>query len=340
MTTFVEELTSHVQSLQTEKDARLFQSLHWVMLSNGTTGLHECLIFFGFVKGMADPVLVAKVPRLPADEWIVRVEYDRLVELWFHLDEALAIRLAPRPISFASLCGQPTMITSYVKGKSLLRAWGRSSWRNPDQVLPLAVDAAHLLREIMDQTAFPLRQNEYSSDFNEKVEKFKQMHSLFPDEKSALDDLVSVVETSGGYSTSKVLLHGDFWHGNMIRGTSHDNLMLVDWQYSHWSVDASLDVYLFLLAGALTSVDTNDSIAEKARSAVEVLSGWKDNVIPSYLSAFGQPELYSVLPPRPGMLMCCVEKAVRASMAIGIDQEEDLVWRYMFSELLNWEDGR
>jgi hypothetical protein len=110
--------------------------------------------------------------------------------------------------------------------------------------------------------------------------------------------------------------------------------MFIDWQYSHWSTDVSLDVYLFLMAGALASV-SQGSADEQARAAKDVLLKWRPQIIPAFLAAYGAADRFSLLPAKYGMLVCCVEKAVRTVLDFGYNQSDDATWRSLFSELIN-----
>ena len=339
MMTFIDSLTSHVSSLSLEREGySTTYPLYWVMLSNRGADIHDCVIFFGFESDKSTPALVAKVPRLPEDAWVIKAEYERLVEICNLVGAPDSLQHLPQPISYTSLNGQPVLITTYARGENLLRTFDALMRNEPGQVYSFAIDVAKSLRNIMDRTAQPLTTDDRpNSDFRKKVEKFKQMHSLSENEKLVADNLVKVIEHNDLLASHKILLQGDFWHGNMIRGEEYGKLIFIDWQYSHWSTDASLDVYLFLLAASFANGPRED-IKERARRAIKTLSTWRDGVIPAYLSAFGKTERYSLLPLRSGMLMCCIEKAVRASMDLGYDQENDLVWRFMYAELLNWTE--
>jgi hypothetical protein len=61
-------------------------------------------------------------------------------------------------------------------------------------------------------------------------------------------------------------------------------------------------------------------------------------MIPEYLSAYGKPNHYGLLPPKQGMLLCCVEKAVRSALEFGYSHPDDALWRSLFTELMNWPD--
>jgi len=339
MTAFVDSLTSHVSSLSLRNLGH--QPAHpfsWVMLSNGSADEHECVIFFGLESGKSIPTLVAKIPRLPEDVWVIKAEYERLVEICDLVGMPDSLQYLPQPISYIFLRGQPVLITTYVRGENLLRTFGKLMQRQPEQVYVLVLEIAKSLRYIMDKTAQPLTaDNRPDSDFQKKVEKFKQMHSLSEKEKGIADNLVKEIAHNDLLASHRILLQGDFWHGNMIRGEEYGKLVFIDWQYSHWSTDASLDVYLFLLAASLSTAPRAD-VKERAHIAVETLSAWRSSVIPAYLSAYGKTDHYSLLPLRSGMLKCCIEKAVRASMDLGYDQENDLVWRFLYAELLHWTE--
>ncbi|MCX6064282.1 MAG: phosphotransferase, partial [Chloroflexi bacterium] len=282
--------------------------------------------------GKLSPSLVVKTPRIPENGWALQVEYDHLVELWNILGSGAAIRL-PRPLGMATLHQQSALIISYVQGESLIRTSHKVLWENPRQVLALAVDAAQTIREIMNLTSTPIAEGEQVPwDFRQKVEKFKQMYALTEEENQ-----INRLEVDRLKVSQKVLIQGDFWHGNMIREAHLGSLVLVDWQYSRWATDVSLDVYLFLLASALTSVPEK-LMENKPQELVKILASWQSEIIPAYLSAFGKPAGFSLLPIRAGMLVCCVEKAVRASMDFGFIQADDLIWRLIFAELVKWPE--
>jgi hypothetical protein len=172
-------------------------------------------------------------------------------------------------------------------------------------------------------------------DFEGKLNKFRASFPLTADEERALSELANTLSQRLKAVSHKVLIQGDFWHGNMIRDRQRGRLMFVDWQFARWSADVSIDVFFFLLAGALSATGSG-SAQERAKSAYQLLWDWRSDVIPAYLAAYGQPEQYLLLPQKYGMLLCCVEKAVRSALEFGYSHPDDLLWRYLFSELLNW----
>ncbi|HSK89393.1 MAG TPA: aminoglycoside phosphotransferase family protein [Anaerolineales bacterium] len=335
MKPFVDELSSFALSLS-DGSQRLFSSPpHWLCLANGDADFHDNVIFFGFADKQAEPVLVAKVPRLVENGWMLKTEYDHLVELWHHIGPE-AVSYVPRPYALTSLQERSVLMISFVRGESLTRLSRKSFWGNSKQVLAVAEEAARTLRDLNRLTESPVQANEsLHSDFQEKADKFRELFSINAEEDRALTELTKLLKERSRAARHKVLIQGDFWHGNMIRDKQRGRLMFVDWQFARWSVDVSLDVYFFLLAGALSA--TGDGPVEKcAKDAFRLLSNWRADVIPGYLAAYGSPEHYVLLPQKQGMLLCCVEKAVRSALDFGYSHPDDFLWRHLFAELLHW----
>lgn len=335
MTSFVDDLSSFVLLLSDGKKELFSSPLHWMILSNGDADFHDNVIFFGLSGNKADPVLVAKVPRLVENGWMLKVEYDHLIELWNCMGEEAA-SYVPRPYAMTTLQGRQVLVISFISGENLTRLSPNSFWRNSRQVSALAKEAARSLRNLNRLTESPIEQSK-SKDarFLEKVEKFKDLFQITLEEERVLAILVETVNIRATSAKHKVLIQGDFWHGNMIRDKKRENLMFVDWQFARWSVDVSMDVYFFLLAAALSATE-NEGIKQHAKDAFALLNKWGKDIIPEYLFAYGVPEYYVLLPPKYGMLMCCVEKAVRSMLEFGYSHPDDLLWRYLFAELLNW----
>lgn len=340
MTSFFDNLSDFLISARPQTRKPFLAPFHWVLMSNGLSEHDESIVLFGFERNACQPSLVAKVPRLPSNYWTIQIEYDRLQELWALLEYDEACKLLPEPYALANLSGQYALITNYLPGENLLRAQKKILWGNSNSVKIFLIEAGKTLRLILDKTSKKIiGQEKISSEFENQVEKFIKMYSLTEHERQVLSNLNDEVKKLQEKAAHKVLIQGDFWHGNILRNTEKKNLMVIDWQYSRWSIDASLDVYMILLAGALAASDSEDDPQKKARLAFNTLLTWKKDIIPAYLLAFGLPETYRILPLLSGMLRCCVEKTVRASMEIGVDQKADIIWCYLFKELTKWQDA-
>lgn len=328
------EFTQQLNSLLSNfsyRGKRLSDSMDWVLLSNGLTEFDENIIFLGIDKNTSIPSLVAKVPRLPKNIAVVQTEYERLTEIWNMLGDEKAQHLISKPITLSVVQNQPVLVTSYVNGKTLVRL---RITKESHHFIEYSIKAAKTLRNFLDVTVTRLEAKEIiKSNFLHKVEKFKKMYPLQDIEIKAVDDLQKEIESAERQASHRILIHGDYWHGNIILEPEYNNYMLVDWQYSCWTNDASQDVYLFLLAGALATIPNIESPQIRAEKATQVLLNWK-KIIKAYLSEFGTPRNYNLLSLRSGMLMCCIDKGVRASLELGFDREEDLVWFYTFRELL------
>ena len=192
------------------------------------------------------------------------------------------------------------------------------------------------MRNLNRLTESPIEQlGSKDTRFAEIAEKFKDLFQISGEEERALAALVEMVDYHTASASHKILIQGDFWHGNIIRDKKRGNLKFVDWQFARWSVDVSMDVYFFLLAGALSATE-NEVAKQRAKDAFGLLTDWQRDIIPEYLFAYGVPEHYVLLPQKHGMMLCCVEKAVRSALEFGYSHPDDLLWRYLFAELMNW----
>jgi len=338
MKPFLDDLSDFVVSLSDGGSSLFSPPLHWVSLANGDADFHDNVIFFGFDGRQASPAVVAKVPRLVENGWMMKTEYDHLMDLWNCIGPE-ALNYVPKPYALTSLQERPVLLISYVTGESLTRLSPKSFWRDQQQVTDLAGEAARTLRDLHHLTERPLAPEEnLRLDLQDKVEKFRELLPLLAEEDQAFAKLEKLVAATAEEASYKVLIQGDFWHGNMIRDDQRRRLMFVDWQFARWSTDVSLDVYFFLLAGALSATGVGPA-EERAKRAFRLLRDWHSKVIPGYLAAYGMPERYGLLPPKQGMLLCCLEKATRSALEFGYSHSDDLMWRYLSRELLQWPDS-
>ncbi|HET6594608.1 MAG TPA: aminoglycoside phosphotransferase family protein [Anaerolineales bacterium] len=334
MKSFLDELSEYGVSLS-EGERKLFSApLRWVLLANGDADFHDNVIFFGFDQRESDPVLVAKVPRLVQNGWMIKTEYDHLLELWDCMGSSAANYL-PKPYALPTLQERSVLLLSYVPGESMTRLSRKSFWGDSRQVSSLSREAARTLRELHSLTERPVRQEDRSNlNLQTKADTFRKLFPLTAEEDQTLSDLVRTIDETSKTASRAVIIQGDFWHGNMIYDRANRRLRFVDWQFARWSTDVSLDVYFFLLAGTLSA--TEGDIQERAAQAFHLLNNWRRDVIPEYVAAYGQPGQFVLLPQKYGMMLCCVEKAVRSALEFGYRHPDDLLWRYLFAELQNW----
>ena len=302
--------------------------LEWLLFANGSPSPHNNLFFFGFSSGQDTPIYVAKRCRSSIHNRTIRNEYERLRDLWrvFGTD---AIKLAPEPLALAEQGKDLTLMMSFCDGKTLLSRLF-SPWKENEQMLQLWRQAAVLLRTVHRQTAVSPPPASSQFNFALMVDTFIELFSPTATETKELASLIESVAQS--QTNTAVLLHGDFWPGNIIIRSDNAALMLIDWQFSRWSCDASLDLYLFPLVCAIQATP-NSPPATQSVAAADMLMAWQANLLPSYLQTYGTAAGCGLLSLRAGLLAVCVEMAVRPSFTFGIQQEDSLLWRALFTEL-------
>lgn len=337
LNSFLDQITKSLVSLPVDRIPAPSLPLRWIYFTNGDVDFIDNVILFGFESNKLEPTFVAKVPRLAENGEMLQVEYDSLVYLWELLGKD-AIHLLPKPILLTTLLEQPVLVITYLMGESLARISREGFWNKKEKVQSLAVEAAKSLLALNKRTSQPLTPSEQlpaNFKFQTKADKFREIFSLSKSEETGLSELERIYRNAELKASHKVLVQGDFWHGNMIRGTTKGSLMLIDWQFAHWAVDVSIDYCLFLLAGAIAAAPYGPA-EKRAQGARKILSQWQTNIIPVYMDTYGQPDDYILLPLRYGMLACCVEKAVRSLLDFGFSHPDDMMWQYLFSELLDW----
>ena len=335
MRAFLEDLSAFASSISDGGRSLFNAPFQWVCLANGDADFQDNVIFFGFDAGATDPVLVAKVPRVVKNSWMLKTEHDHLVDLWDCIGKT-AVDYVPKSYGFTSIQDRSVLMISYVPGESLTRLTRKAFWADNRQVTALARQAAGTLRALNEMTARPVQQSvDISLTLQKNADGFRGLFELNKDEDRALSELVNAVNDKSRAISHEVLIQGDFWHGNMIHDKKGGTLRFVDWQFARWSTDVSLDVYFFLLAGALAATGGGPG-GERAKQAFRLLNTWRTDVIPEYLAAYGRPDRYLLLPQKYGMMVCCVEKAVRSALDFGYSHSDDLLWRSLFAELLHW----
>ena len=178
----------------------------WVCLANGDADFQDNVIFFGFDAGAADPVLVAKVPRLVKNGWMLKTEHDHLADLWDCMGNT-AVDYVPRIYGFTSIQDRSVLMISYVPGESLTRLTRKSFWADPRQVTALARQAAGTLRAVNEMTARPVQQSvDISLTLQKNADRFRGLFELNKDEDHALSDLVRTVNEKSRTVSHDVLI--------------------------------------------------------------------------------------------------------------------------------------
>jgi hypothetical protein len=307
--------------------------IRWVATTNGGTFYYDNVGMFGLVSGCAKPVLVAKVCRLPAFSSTIRAEYKYLTLASAVLGSDSSV--IPRPLALAQYGNDIALVTNFVDGEPLLFSSRDRTWLDPDRRYQLSLSAAQTLRFIHNRLAVPdLKAGESAANWEPTFALFRELFPLSQEETRTLDQLAVQIQACSAASPGYTLLQGDFWHGNIIVTATDPalKLVIVDWQFARWAAEASLDVYLYVLAGALNAAFHVDETI-RAQNAARLLLEWKTDLIPAYLQAYGTPESYCLLPPYAGMLMCCIEMATRPMAAFNRRHPNDWMWYTLFAEL-------
>lgn len=310
-----------------------FPSWQWVLVTNSDYGLHNNVLLFGLPGGSAVPTCVAKICRSPAANWVTEAEHNHLSALWQILgDEAAGC--APRPLSLHWRGRDLVFLMTYCPGRPLLTE-RRAYWQDERRLHDLCGRAARTLRFLHDRTAAAGRKSSTPFVFRAQVNAFQELYRPAAGEVDELAHLQATVEEAQLKARRHVLLQGDFWPGNIVENTRSGRLAVVDWQAARWSLDASQDVYLFLLAAAVEAAPPA-AHDQRALAAARFLAAWSRALIPAYLDAYGRPSDYALLPLREGLLATCVEMATRPYLTFGIQQDDGLLWRALFAELRAW----
>lgn len=307
---------------------------HWLLQANGALAAHNNLLLFGFPDNRQEPALVAKICRTPRYDHTLRREYVRLGELWQKWG-ADARGRAPRPLTLAQHGADVVLLMSYCGGAPLLTALTRF-WQDAAQIQTLLQQAAIWLHDLHHHTATPKSGAEMGADFAASAAAFADLFSLSEAEQEVLTALSEQVARAETAASARALLQGDFWPGNVIRSPAPGgalDLILVDWQFSRWDSNVSLDVYLFLAVCATKASPYDAAHATRARLAAQTLLDWRTHLLPAYLAAYAPPPGCRLLPARAGLLACCVEMAARPFLAFGLTQADAVHWRTLFGEL-------
>lgn len=308
-------------------------SLNWVLLTNGGSALHDNVIFLGVPLGQREPALVAKTCRWPAHNGTIRQEFEQLTAVWQHLDQR-ASGVIPRPLHLGQVGQDLVLVTDYFTGQEMTEALQRwAGQANEAELLGAAFqNVARWLGWFHRQTAVS-RTADLCCPFSHYADIFREMFELNAREQAALTDLVAQKEAAQAKASQQILQHSDFWPGNIILRPTDERIALIDWQFSRWTTDASYDLYFLPLASGVALVRGADPV-DRAQRIGQRMRQWQQTWLPDYFGNYGQPTGYTLLSPEAGFCACCVEAASRPMATFGVEQDDALLWRQIFAELI------
>ncbi len=336
MSSILSQLTDYVfqNTWIINKSGGNFQ-IDWLITTSGETSFHDNVLIFGFVNGNPNPSLVGKACRLPENGWMLRDEFKNLKIMWTKLGKCAAAYL-PKPLAFKTFGTQPVLLTNFINGESLQQIAKGPFWKKNKHVKSLMIQAAKSLREIHEMTSTSIDSDEeVLSDFPLKANTFMKMFEFDKRETLVIKELVENVTNITHSEKCKVMIQGDFWHGNLIKNVEKNRLFIIDWQFARWEKDTSLDLFLFPLAAAVAA-SPQESASIRAFHAAKILQLWQHDILPTYFASYGRPLSYTILPERQGMLLSCIEKAARSVSDFGRRHQDDHLWRNLFRELMDW----
>lgn len=303
-------------------------ALDWLLLTNGGTALHDNVVFLGAPKGQRQPLLVAKACRWPDYSRTIPHEFGQLTAVWQQLGDQ-AIGRIPRPLHLGQHHADQVLLTDFFAG-SLLTQQLRAT-TDPAALTQLLQRAAVWLRLLHEQTARP-RMADLPMCHSTYAGCFANLFTLDKQEQAALREVETAVSDHTTAATTQLIQHGDFWPGNILLRATDGQLALIDWQFSAWTTDPSFDLYFLPLAAAVALAGSGTP-QQRGQRAAQTLASWAQTILPTYLTAYGHPMLYHLLPSHLGFLWACVVAAARPVETFGIVQDDALLWRTLFANL-------
>ncbi|MEZ4512095.1 MAG: aminoglycoside phosphotransferase family protein [Chloroflexota bacterium] len=302
--------------------------LDWLLLANGGTALHDNVVFLAAPQGQRQPLLVAKACRWP-DYSTIPHEFGQLTAVWQQLGNQAQGRI-PRPLHLGQNGADQVLLTDFFPG-SVFTSRVQAAVRDIPALTQLLQRAAVWLRLLHEQTARP-RTADLALQHEAYAARFAALFALPKPEQTVLREVETAVSSHTTAATTQIIQHGDFWPGNILLRADNDQLALIDWQFSTWTTDPNFDLYFLLLATAVALAGSGTP-QQRGQRAAQRLKSWENSLIPAYLTTYGQPMLYQLLPPRTGFLWACLTAAARPVETFGIIQDDAPLWRTVFAAL-------
>jgi hypothetical protein len=197
-------------------------------------------------KENTEPVMVAKVPRLPELSDSIEREVQNLREI-----QALRPQgydSIPRVLAFEPFRGYPVLIETALPGPLLSPEIVR---RNPEQHTSAVIDWLIDLHQVSVSTS------DWYEHIAEKPLRYLEQH-LASEEAHVLVQLRKILEPLKTAALPFVLEHGDLSHPNLILLKS-GGIGVVDWELSEIRGMVGLDMFFFLSYVAFSLSNANDS---------------------------------------------------------------------------------
>ncbi len=190
------------------------------------------------------PGFVVKVPTTPAAADVVRTEGTLLGTLHGHGLGSLAATV-PRPVGYATANGLDALVTGALPGRPMTVAY--HSWRHtarPRRVRADFTAAANWLAELQRRSAGPPARVTMLGDALDAID------ARFGPQPGLRERLGGHAAALAAESTPRTVVHGDYWHGNLLVA---DGEMggVVDWESGSLAGEPLRDVARFAVSYAL-----------------------------------------------------------------------------------------
>ena len=204
------------------------------------------VVFLLMTQEQADPVMVAKVPRLPELSDSIEREVHNLREIQALRPEGYDS--IPRVLAFGPFHGYPILIETALVGPLLAPDIVR---RAPERHTSTVIDWLIDLHQVTQSAS------DWFGQIAEKPLRYLEQH-LAAEENPLLARLRGILEPLRTASLPFVLEHGDLSHPNLILMKS-GGIGVVDWELSEIHGMVGFDMFFFLSYVAFSLSNANDS---------------------------------------------------------------------------------
>lgn len=204
------------------------------------------VVFLLMTRDQADPVMVAKVPRLPELSDSIEREVRNLRDI--HALRPEGYDSIPRVIAFESFHGYPILIETALVGPLLSPDIVR---RAPERHTSAVIDWLVDLHQVKISTS------DWFEQIAEKPLRYLEQH-LAAEEIPLLTQLREILKPLKTANLPLVLEHGDLSHPNLILMKS-GGIGVVDWELSEIHGMVGFDAFFFLSYVAFSLNNANDS---------------------------------------------------------------------------------
>ena len=204
------------------------------------------ILLFG--PGQHVPRYVAKVPTTDAAERSVLGEAARLADL-SHRDIGPIEGTVPRIVAIAEHNDRPVLVTTALPGRMMLAAY--HSWRHTAHPASVRADldaAGQWLAELQDHTQGP--ECGLASTVDEAAAVINRRFGHDPGITGDLRQLADLRDRLAGLSAPQVVMHGDFWPGNLLLAGGR-GCGVIDWECARLDGPPTRDLARFAIAYSL-----------------------------------------------------------------------------------------